>query len=288
MKGIILAGGSSTRLLPATLAFSKQLIPIYDKPMLYYPLSVLMGAKIKEILIISTPRDEKLFKDLLGDGSQIGIKIDYAVQEKPKGIADAFIIGKKFIGKNKVALILGDNIFYGNNLYEILVKEKNNNGATIFTYPVKDPSRFGVAKIGKKNNVISLYEKPKNPKSNLAVTGLYLYDNDVVSFVNLLKPSSRGEIEITDLNKIYLKKNKLKAVELSRGYAWLDTGTPSSLIESSQFIHTIQSRQGFKVACIEEISYRNKWISKKQLLKISNLYQNEYGLYLKNILKEKI
>lgn len=286
MKGIILAGGSGSRLLPATAAFSKQLIPIYDKPMIYYPLSVLMGAGIREILIITSQRDKKLFIDLLGNGSKFGIKLTYKIQKSPKGIAEAFIIGKKFIGKHSVALILGDNIFYGDKLYNKLIAEKNNHGATIFTYPVKDPSRFGIVKIGKNRKVISLEEKPKKPNSNLAVTGLYFYDNEVIKYVNELKPSKRGELEITDLNKIYLKKGKLKAIELSRGYAWLDTGTASSLIESSQFIHTIESRQGLKVACIEEVSYRNKWINKKQMIQLSRDFNNDYGLYLKSILRE--
>ena len=286
MKGIILAGGSSSRLLPATTAFSKQLIPIYDKPMIYYPLSVLMGAGIREILIITSKRDKKLFIDLLGNGSKFGIKLTYKIQKNPNGIAEAFIIGKKFIGKQSVALILGDNIFYGDKLYNKLISEKNNHGATIFTYPVKDPSRFGIAKIGKNRKVISLEEKPKKPNSNLAVTGLYFYDNEVIKYVNELKPSKRGELEITDLNKIYMRKGKLKAIELSRGYAWLDTGTASSLIESSQFIHTIESRQGLKVACLEEVSYRNKWINKKQIIQLSRDFNNDYGVYLKSILRE--
>lgn len=289
-KGIILAGGAGTRLQPLTNVISKQLLPINDKPMIYYPLSTLMMARVKDILIISTCNDVPIFKKLLGDGSKLGIKITYEVQDQPKGIAEAFIIGEEFIGEDDVVLVLGDNIFYGYDFSDFLKQKTKNRqkGATVFGYEVSDPERFGIVEVDRKGLAKALYEKPKNPKSNLAVVGLYIYDKKVVEYSKSLSPSTRGELEITDLNKIYLKKGMLNVAKLGGGFAWLDTGTHSSLLEASQFVNTIEKRQGIKIGCIEEISYRNGWISKKNLLQISKQYKNnQYGLYLKNITKER-
>ena len=290
MKGIILAGGAGSRLHPLTNVISKQLLPINDKPMIFYPLSILMMARIKEILIISTNTDLPLFEKLLGDGSNLGINIKYEVQEQPKGIAEAFLIAEDFIDGEDVSLILGDNIFYGNDLSDYL-KDKTKNakrGATVFGYQVSDPERFGIVEINNKGKALSLVEKPKKPKSNYAVVGLYIYDNKVVDYAKTLKPSKRGELEITDLNKIYLEKGKLHVSILNRGSAWLDTGTHSSLLEAGQFVNTIENRQGLKIGCIEEVAYRNGWISKKDLMRISRNYKNnQYGDYLKKIISEK-
>lgn len=282
MKGIILAGGSGTRLYPITKAISKQITPIYDKPMIYYPLSVLMLAEIREILIISTPRDVIVFEELLEDGSNFGLKISYAVQEKPNGLAEAFLIGEKFIGNDSCALVLGDNIFYGHGftgmLKEASSKEK---GATIFGYYVNNPKDFGVVEFDKNGRAISLEEKPENPKSNYAIPGLYFYDNTVVEKAKKVKPSKRGELEITTLNEMYLKENNLNVVSLGRGMAWLDTGTHDALLEASNFVKTIQSRQGVMVACPEEISYRNGWIDKHKIKELAEpLLKSEYGRYL--------
>ena len=289
-KGIILAGGSGTRLYPVTHCISKQLLPVYDKPMVYYPLSTLMLAGIQDILIISTPKDMPLFESLLQDGSQWGLNIRYMVQPSPDGIAQAFILGDKFIGNDLSALVLGDNIFYGHDLNELLTNAMSRDeGATIFTYHVNDPERYGVAEFNEENKVLSLEEKPINPKSNYAVTGLYFYDQDVVKLAKSLKPSARGELEITDLNLLYLEKQKLHVEIMGRGYAWLDTGTHESLLEASQFIATLENRQGLKVACPEEISYRSGWIDASKLENLAApLSKNAYGQYLKRILKEKI
>ena len=285
-KGIILAGGKATRLYPITKGVSKQLLPIYDKPMIYYPLSVLMLAGIRDILLISTPDALPSFKKLFGDGTGLGIKITYAVQEQPKGLADAFIVGEKFIGDDPVALILGDNLFFGHDLYEILKQGVGKPGATIFAYYIKDPKQYGVVELDKDNRVISIEEKPKNPKSNFAVTGLYFYDNQVVNIAKSIKPSARGEIEITEVNNAYLEKKQLNAVELSRGYAWLDTGTHDSLLDASAFIKTIEDRQGLKVGCIEEVAYRMGFIERSQLLKLADQLNANYGDYLRSIAKE--
>ena len=288
MKGIILAGGSGTRLYPLTKSISKQIIPIYDKPMIYYPLSTLMLADIKEILIISTPQDISLYERLLGDGSDLGISIEYAIQPSPDGLAQAFIIGEKFIGDDNVCMILGDNLFYGYGLSTMLQDtSKLEDGAIVFGYWVKDPKRYGVAEFDDEGSVLSIEEKPENPKSNYAVTGLYFYSNDVVKKAVNLKPSARGELEITDLNRLYLEENRLKVKLLGRGMAWLDTGTHESLLDASNYIATIERRQGLKIACIEEISFRKKYINKEQLLELSKpLKNNQYGQYLIKIANE--
>ncbi len=290
MKGIILAGGSGTRLYPVTKNISKQLLPIYDKPMIYYPLSILMLAGIRDILIISTPKDLSKFIELFGDGKQFGINLSYKEQSNPNGIAEAFIIGEDFIKSDNVALILGDNIFYGHGLVPKLKNCINKKtGATIFGYQVKDPHRFGVVEFDKNLNVISIEEKPIKPKSNFAVTGLYFYDNSVVKFAKTLKPSNRGELEITDINNLYLKDNNLTVELLGRGFAWLDTGTHDSLLEASQFVQTIEHRQGYKVACIEEIAYNNKWIDENMLIELAKpLLKTDYGKYLMDLLNNDI
>ena len=289
-KGIILAGGSGTRLYPVTQSISKQLLPVYDKPMMYYPLSTLMLAGIQDILIISTPDDTPRFESLLGDGGQWGLNISYKVQSSPDGLAQAFILGDAFIGNDLSALVLGDNIFYGHDFNELLGHAmERDDGATVFAYHVYDPERYGVAEFDKSNKVLSLEEKPKNPKSNYAVTGLYFYDKDVVAMAKSLKPSARGELEITDLNRLYLEKQKLNVEIMGRGYAWLDTGTHDSLLEASQFIATLENRQGLKVSCPEEIAYRRGWINATQLEKLAApLSKNGYGKYLQRVLKEKI
>jgi glucose-1-phosphate thymidylyltransferase len=289
-KGIILAGGSGTRLYPVTQSISKQLLPVYDKPMIYYPLSTLMLAGIQDILIISTPDDTPRFESLLGDGSQWGLNISYKVQPSPDGLAQAFILGDTFVGNDLSALVLGDNIFYGHDFNELLSNAMvRSDGATVFAYHVHDPERYGVAEFDSTNKVLSLEEKPKNPKSNYAVTGLYFYDKDVVSMAKSLKPSPRGELEITDLNRLYLEKGKLNVEIMGRGYAWLDTGTHDSLLEASQFIATLENRQGLKVSCPEEIAYRRGWINANQLEKLAApLSKNGYGQYLQRVLKEKI
>lgn len=289
MKGIILAGGSGTRLYPLTMVTSKQLLPIYDKPMIYYPLSTLMLAGIKEILIISTPNDLPNFERLLGDGSKLGIKLSYEVQEKPEGLAQAFIIGKEFIGDDSCAMILGDNIFYGNGWSNQLKKaESKKTGATIFGYYVEDPERFGVVEFDKDGKAISIEEKPKNPKSNYCVTGLYFYDNNVVKMAENVKPSSRGELEITDINKMYLESGDLDVITLGRGFAWLDAGTIDSLYEASEFIKVTENRQGIKIAAVEEIAFNNGWIEKRQLLELAEGYgKTSYGRHLKNVAEGK-
>ena len=289
-KGIILAGGSGTRLYPVTQSISKQLLPVYDKPMIYYPLSTLMLAGIQDILIISTPDDTPRFESLLGDGSQWGLNISYKVQPSPDGLAQAFILGDTFIGNDLSALVLGDNIFYGHDFNELLGNAMvRSDGATVFAYHVHDPERYGVAEFDHTNKVLSLEEKPKNPKSNYAVTGLYFYDKDVVTMAKSLKPSARGELEITDLNRLYLEKEKLNVEIMGRGFAWLDTGTHDSLLEASHFIATLENRQGLKVSCPEEIAYRSGWINANQLEKLAApLSKNGYGQYLQRILKEKI
>jgi glucose-1-phosphate thymidylyltransferase len=289
MKGIILAGGAGTRLHPVTLVVSKQLLPVYDKPMIYYPLSTLMMAGIRDILIVTTPHDQRQFFHLLRDGSQFGISISYAVQERPKGLADAFIVGRQFIGSDRVALILGDNIFFGHGLVDLMKRAvERPTGATVFGYLVSDPERYGVVELDASGKAISIEEKPANPKSNYAVTGLYFYDNSVVDIAAQVKPSARGELEITEVNRAYMQHGQLRVEVMGRGYAWLDTGTHASLIEASQFVHILEQRQGTRIACPEEVAFRNGFISENQLLALANeLEKSPYGLYLRSLCQSK-
>ena len=292
MKGIILAGGSGTRLYPLTKAISKQIMPVYDKPMIYYPLSTLMLSGIREILIISTPRDLPVFRDLLGDGSQLGMRFEYAVQEQPRGLADAFIIGEEFIGNDAVALVLGDNIFYGQSFSRVLQnaykRTEEEKGVTIFGYYVRDPREYGVVEFDENGKALSIEEKPEHPKSNYAVPGLYFYDNDVVEIAKNVKPSARGELEITDLNKIYLEKGNLDVELLGQGFTWLDTGTHESLVDATNFVKTVETHQNRKIACLEEIAYNNGWISKDELNTAYELYKkNQFGKYLKDVMDGK-
>ncbi len=286
-KGIILAGGKGTRLYPITKSISKQFLPVYDKPMIYYPLSALMLSGIRDILVISTAEALPMFKDLLGDGSALGVKISYAVQDKPRGLADAFRVGEKFIGKSRVCLALGDNVFFGDRLQEILRTAGSGQDAVIFSYCVKDPEHYGVLELDHKGRVVSIEEKPRKPRSNLAITGMYYFPNDVVKVARSIKPSRRGQLEITDVIKAYLKKDRLNVVPLGRGYAWLDTGTYDSLLAASSFIKTIEERTGLKIACIEEIAYRMGYISKKQLLAAAKGLKTSYGEYLEMVAREK-
>ena len=288
-KGIILAGGSGTRLYPLTLAISKQIMPVYDKPMIYYPLSVLMQGGIREVLIISTPRDMSIFKELLGDGSQWGMKFEYKIQEKPNGLAEAFIIGEEFIGNDNVAMILGDNMFYGEHFKEkLLTASKREDEATIFGYYVKDPRAYGVVEIDKEGKAISIEEKPENPKSNYAVPGLYFYTNDVVEIAKNVKPSARGELEITTVNDEYMKLGKLKVEKLGRGMTWFDTGTHDALLETASFVQTIEKRQGMQVCCPEEVAFKKGWITAEELSKLAEKYmKTEYGVYLKDLAENK-
>jgi glucose-1-phosphate thymidylyltransferase len=288
MKGIVLAGGSGTRLHPITRGVSKQLLPVYDKPMIYYPISVLMLADIRDILIITSPQDLSSYKRLLGDGQDFGINLSYEIQDKPNGLAEAFILGEGFIGNDSVALILGDNIFYGQGFSPILQKAKSRkSGATIFSYAVKDPTHFGVIEFDENKRAISIEEKPLKPKSNMAVTGLYFYDNAVIDIAKSIKPSERGELEITSINDLYLKKGNLKVEVLGRGFAWLDTGTHQSLIEASHFVQTIELRQGYKIACLEEIALANDWLSAEQVAKsAADMIKNDYGKYLLQLVSE--
>ncbi len=289
MKGIILAGGSGTRLYPITIAVSKQLLPVYDKPMIYYPLSTLMSAGIREVLIISTPVHLPMFEKLLGDGSKLGMTIEYKIQEKPVGLADAFRVGKDFVGNDTVCLILGDNMIYGPNLEDMLKDaSKLEKGGIIFGYEVSDPTSYGVVEMDKEGNAISIEEKPKEPKSNLAVPGLYFYDNEVLKIANEIKPSARGELEITDVNRIYMEKGDLKVIPLGRGYAWFDTGTPDRLNEAGDFVHAIESRQGVQIACLEEIAYTNGWITKEKALEDAENYKKtDYGSYIRKVVEDK-
>lgn len=288
-KGIVLAGGSGTRLYPLTIAISKQIMPVYDKPMIYYPISVLMEAGVREVLIISTPRDVVTFKELLGDGSQWGMKFEYKVQEKPNGLAEAFIIGEEFIGDDNVVMILGDNMFYGSHLPEILRRaNEREDESTIFGYYVKDPRRYGVVEIDNEGKAVSIVEKPEVPKSNYAVPGLYFYTNDVIKIAKTIKPSARGELEITSINEEYMKMGKLTVEKLGRGMTWFDTGTHDALIETASFVQTIEKRQGMQVCCPEEIAYKNKWISSEELLELSKKYmKTDYGVYLKDLAESR-